>query len=267
MSKQQLIIHTEGEKPVSLQKKLTALELFKRSKENAVAIAGDAADVNPSNFTKLAEGENEVWLVQPPVYGSETYLKLFVIDKETGEIILKDDGNPKLEDITVLRFREDETISIPARYSLYNKSRPKPFIGLVWYNFKSKKIEAFTTSQSELFNALFTTLKYNKRKGNMFERTLCIGKKRKEKDIQINGQTRPAYTYSVTPYVKEDVPIEVLNALKKLPVTPDLDNLFIGKDPFEEQTETLVTDAEIVAESPQKQLAEQATAETRKLLK
>lgn len=209
--------------------------------ESGIAIPETAKDVKLNNFTRLEEGENRFRLVAKPVYGAEVWFRRISTNEETGEVVTNDDGSPKMES-RVKRYRQGEPIVTPPELRAWQKDKARKFIGLLVHNYKSGGIEVLNISQSKLFDDLFEKLRHSADAPNPFKSDLKINKKFDAKKV-IGGKPFDIYTYTVQQTKENDAPIEVLNALKALPFSPDLDALFGGGDPFEIQDAVIIEPA------------------------
>ncbi len=209
----------------------SALEQFLQMQEAGVAIDQNAADVRLNNYTRLEEGENRFRVVSRPVYGAEIWFRRAKVNEETGEVVLNDDGAPKMES-AVKRFRSGDPIIIPSEFREWQKDKARKFIALLVFNYKSGGVECLVVSQSKLFDDLFAKLKFSEDAVNPFKSDLKIIKKFDSKKL-IGGKMMDIYSYTVN-QTKENAPsAEMMQALQALPFMPDLDAIFDGSDPFQ----------------------------------
>jgi hypothetical protein len=209
------------------------LKNFLSLSDSGVAIETNAKEVKLNNFTRLEEGENRFRLVDKPVYGAEVWFRRTAINEETGEVVTGDDGAPKVES-AVKRYRQGEAIVTPAEFRGWQKDKPRKFLALLVYSYKSGGVEILTVSQAKLFDDLFEKLRFSADAPNPYKSDLKIVKKFDAKKV-IGGKPFDIYTYTVQQTKENEAPAEILAALRALPFLPDMDALFTGGDPFEVQ--------------------------------
>lgn len=209
------------------------LKNFLALTESGIAIRGDAKGVKLNNYTRMEEGENRFRLIAAPVYGAEVWFRRMAVNEETGEPITNDEGTPKVES-AAKRYHSNEPIITPAEFRGWQKDKPRKFLALLVYSYKSGGVEVLTISQAKLFDDLFEKLRFSADAPNPYKCDLKIVKKFDAKKV-IGGKPFDIYTYTVQQTKENDPPAELIAALKALPFLPDLEALFNGGDPFEVQ--------------------------------
>lgn len=226
--------------------------------EEGIAIPSDAKEINLSNYTRLAEGDNRFRLVDRPIYGAEVWYRREKVDEETGEVLKRDDGEIIME-TKVMRFKPGEPIISPAELRDWKRDKPRKFIGMLVYNYATGSVEILTASQKDLFESLFGILRHSADGMNPFKADFKVQKKHDGKKL-IAGRMMDTYKYIVTQSRETNTADEVINALQCLPMRPNLPALYDGEDPFSE-------DFAVFEEvTPAQQLSEKAVAETKQSL-